>query len=87
MGLASSELLGWYIGFALAAVVVLLVAALLIAIIVTVRKIAVVAEDITDTLGVTRDRTEVLWQVATTNRVATDILTTATAARETLERS
>lgn len=87
MGLASSEPLGWYIGFALAAVVVLLVAALLIAVISTVRRITTVAEDITATLVVVRDRTEVLWQVATTNRAATDILTTATAVRETLERS
>jgi hypothetical protein len=87
MGLASSSLIGWYIGFALAAVVILLVAVLLLAITATVRKITVVAEDITGTLVVARDRTEVLWQVATTNRVATDILETATAARETLERS
>jgi hypothetical protein len=87
MELASSHLIGWYIGFALAAVVIVLVAALLLAITSTVRTIATVAEDITATLEVARDRTEVLWQVATTNRVATDILDTATAARQALERS
>lgn len=86
MGLASSQLVGWYIGFALAAVVVVLVAALLLAITATVRKISVVAEDITGTLVVAQERTEVLWQVSTTNRVATDILETATAARQALER-
>jgi len=80
-------MIGWYIGFALAAVVVVLVAGLLLAITATVNKIAVVAEDITATLGVARERTEVLWQVATTNRVATDILDTATAARQALEGS
>jgi hypothetical protein len=86
MGLASSQLVGWYIGFALAAVVVVLVAGLLLAITATVRKISVVAEDITGTLVVAQERTEVLWQVSTTNRVATDILETATAARQALER-
>jgi hypothetical protein len=80
-------MIGWYIGFVLAAVVIALVAVLLLAITATVKKIAVVAEDITGTLVVARDRTEVLWAVGTTNRVATDILDTAVAARKALERS
>ncbi len=85
MGLASSDLTGWYVGFALAAIVVVLVAVLLLAITSTVSTIATVADDITGTLEVVRDRTEVLWAVSTTNRVATDILDTATAARQALE--
>lgn len=87
MDLASPQLIGWYIGYGLAIVVVLLVAVLVLAITSTAGRIADVADDITSTLGVARDRTEVLWQVSTTNRVATDILETATAARKTLEGS
>lgn len=87
MVLASSHLLGWYIGYGLAAVVVLLVAALVLAITATARRIADVADDITATLHVARERTEPLWQVSTTNQVAGDILQAATAARKTLERS
>lgn len=86
MVLASANLTGWYLGYGLAAVVVALVAALVLAITATARRIADVADDITSTLDVARDRTEVLWQVSTTNRVATDILDTATAARQALER-
>lgn len=86
MVLASPALTGWYIGFGLAAVVVLLVAVLVLAITATVKRIADVADDITGTLVVARERTEVLWQVATTNRVAGEILETATAARTTLEK-
>jgi hypothetical protein len=87
MVLASSHLTGWYIGYGLAIVVVLLVAVLVLAITATARRIADVADDITSTLHVARERTEVLWQVATTNRVAGDILDTATAARKALEGS
>lgn len=85
MVLASSHLIGWYIGYGVAAVVIVLVAVLLLAITLTVRRIGAVAEDITSGLVVARDRTEVLWQVSTTNQVATDILDTATAARKALE--
>lgn len=81
------DLTGWYVGYGLGAVVVLLVAALVLAITATARRIADVADDIAATLAVARDRTEVLWQVSTTNSVATDILDTATAARQALERS
>jgi hypothetical protein len=87
MQLASSQLIGWYIGFAAAVVVIGLVAVLLVAITATVRKIALVAEDITATLEVARDRTQALWDVGTTNQVAHEILDSATTARTTLERS
>ncbi|WP_219415773.1 hypothetical protein [Pseudonocardia nigra] len=87
MELASSRLIGWYIGFAVAVVVIGLVAVLLVAITATVRKIALVAENIAATLEVARDRTQALWDVSTTNQVAHDILESATAARTTLERS
>lgn len=87
MVLASSHLIGWYVGYGAAVVVVLLVAGLVLAITATARRIADVADDITSTLHVARDRTEALWQVSTTNAVATEILDTATAARHALERS
>lgn len=85
MVLASSDLTGWYIGYGAGIVVVALVAVLVLAITATARRIADVADDITSTLHVARERTEVLWQVSTTNRVAVEILDTATAARKALE--
>jgi hypothetical protein len=87
MVLASSHLTAWYVGYGLALVVVVLVVALLLAIIMTARRITAVAEDITSTLHVARDRTEALWRVGTTNQVAGEILETATVARKTLEGS
>lgn len=84
MLLAATELTGWWIGYAIAVVVIALVAILLLVIARIANKIGDVAEDITHSLAETRDRTEVLWQVATTNAVATDILSGAVSAREAL---
>lgn len=78
------DLTGWYVGYALAAVVVVVVAVLVLAITATAKRIADVADDITATLHVARERTEVLWQVSITNRVAGEILETAAAARKAL---
>jgi hypothetical protein len=84
MLIAATELTGWWIGYAIAVVVIALVAILLLVIASTAHKIGDVAKDITQSLAETRDRTEVLWQVDTTNAVATDILTGAITAREAL---
>jgi hypothetical protein len=75
---------GWWIGYSLGAVVVGVVAALLVAIILTARRIADVAEDATRSLMLARARTEVLWELATTNRIAGEILAGAVHARDAL---
>lgn len=77
-------MIGWWMGYAIGVAVVAVVAVLLILIIATARRIAAVAEDATRSLVETRDRTEVLWQVSTTNAVTTDILEGATQARKAL---
>jgi hypothetical protein len=82
--LAAADLTGWWVGFAVGAAIVVAVALLLVLIIVTARAIAAVAEDATRSLAETRDRTEVLWQVATTNQVAADLLDGAVRARKAL---
>jgi hypothetical protein len=81
---AAADLTGWWIGYAVGAVVVVLVAALVITIIVTAKRISAVAKDATRALVQARDRTEVLWEVGTTNRVAEDILESAKRARAAL---
>lgn len=84
MTLAAADLTGWWIGYAIGAVVVVAVAVLVLVLIVTARRISATARDITGSLAVARDRTEVLWQVATTNQVAGDVLGAATRARRAL---
>ncbi len=81
---ASPNLLGWWVGYGIGAVLVIVVAALLLVIIATARAIAATARDITRSLAEARDRTEALWQVSTTNQVATEILRDAAAARRSL---
>jgi uncharacterized membrane protein len=84
MTLDTAHLTGWWVGYAIGVPVVLAVAGLLIWIILTVRRIAGAAEDATHSLRETRDRTEVLWQVEKTNKVAKEILDAATEARRAL---
>lgn len=84
MVLAATNMTGWWVGYGIGALVVLIVVVVVVAIIVTARRIGDVAEDGTRSLLLTRDRTEVLWQVATTNSVANDLLQGATKAREAL---
>jgi len=84
MTFAAIDLTGWWIGYGIGVAVVLVVALLVIAIIVTAVRIGTVAEDATRSLVESRDRTEVLWQVETTNQVATDILDGAREARKVL---
>ena len=63
VGLAS----GWYIGWAIALVVVLLAAGLLITIIALGRRIAPQADEITEALDGARRNTEPLFDVTRTN--------------------
>lgn len=84
MALAQADLIGWYIGWGIGIVLVLVVAALVLAIIVTANGIASVAADATESLAESRDRTEALWQIETTNRVAADMIDGATQARKAL---
>ncbi|MPY79284.1 MAG: hypothetical protein GEV04_12495 [Actinophytocola sp.] len=84
MTLAAQHLTGWWVGYAIGAVVVLLVAALLIMIILTVRRIAAVAKDATDALRQTQERTEALWELEATRTAVKDILAGATEARHAL---
>lgn len=81
---AATDMTGWWVGYAIGVLVVLIVVVVVVAIIVTARKIGDVAEDATRALKETRDRTEVLWQVATTNIVANDLLEGAKKARKAL---
>jgi hypothetical protein len=82
--LATADLTGWLVGYVLGGVIVVAVAVLLILIILTARRIAAVAEDATRSLAETQERTEVLWQVATTNQVAADLRDGAVQARKAL---
>lgn len=75
---------GWWIGWAIGGPIVLVVATLVLLIIIAARGIADLAEDVTRSLAEARDRTEVLWQVKTTNQVTADIIGGATQARKAL---
>lgn len=73
-------LLGWVIGAAVVVVVVVLLALM-------IRGAARAADKVEAILAALRDaqaNTAVLWEVATTNQVATRVVAAATAAREHL---
>lgn len=82
--LAAANLTGWWVGYAIGAAIVLVVAVILLLIIRTAHAIATLAGDATRSLAETRDRTEVLWQVATTNQLAADLRDGAVQARKAL---
>jgi hypothetical protein len=82
--LAAVDLTGWWVGYAIGAAIVLVVAVILLLIIRTAHAIATLAEDATRSLAETQDRTEVLWQVATTNQLAADLRDGAVQARKAL---
>jgi hypothetical protein len=58
---------GWYVGWGVGLVVVLLAAGLLLTIIVTAKRISRQANDITRALDGARANTDALWDVRTTN--------------------
>jgi hypothetical protein len=84
MVLAAADLTNWWVGYIVGASLVVVVALLVLTITITAKRIARVAEDATHTLVIARDRTESLWQVSTTNQVASEILSGAKAARRAL---
>lgn len=84
MALTVAVGVGWWIGYAIGVTVVIVVGVLLLFIIATADQIANIARDATSSLTESRDRTEALWQVSTTNELATEIGEGARAARKAL---
>lgn len=79
-----TDLSGWWVGFAIGVPVTAVVAVLVLLIIIAAQSIGTIADDATEALIDSRDRTEVLWQVRTTNEVAGEILAGARQARKAL---
>jgi len=77
---------GWYIGWAVGLLVVLIAAGLLLAVIAFGRRIAAQAADITVALDGTRDNTDALWDVRATNADVDRVTRQLAKAREMLTR-
>lgn len=77
---------GWYIGWAVGLVVVLIAATLLLAIIGLGRRIARQAKDIETALDGAKSNTDGLWEVRTTNHAIDRTTRGLAAAREMLSR-
>lgn len=77
---------GWYVGWSIGLVVVLLAAGLLLLNISIARRIARQAADITAALDGTKANTDPLWDVRATNHTADRITRHLAAAREMLSR-
>jgi hypothetical protein len=77
---------GWYIGWAVGLVVVLVAAGLLLLIIALGRRIAREAADITRALDGTRVNTDALWEVQATNHAIDRTTRALVAARKVLAR-
>ncbi len=77
---------GWYVGWGVGLVVVLIAATLLLLIIGLGRRIARQAEDITAALEGTHRNTNALWEVRRTNHAIDRITRGLAAAREMLGR-
>jgi hypothetical protein len=77
---------GWYVGWGIGLVVVLLAAGLLLLNISIARRIARQAADITAALDGTKTNTDPLWDVRATNHTADRITRHLAAAREMLSR-
>lgn len=75
---------GWYVGWGVGLVVVLLAAGLLLTIIALARRISRQAQDITRALDGARANTDPLWEVRTTNHEIDRITRGLTTAREGL---
>lgn len=75
---------GWWIAWTVTGSVILVVALVVLTIIGTARTIASLAMDGTRFLEQTKQRTEVLWRVATTNRLSKDLLQGAAVIRRGL---
>lgn len=77
---------GWYVGWAVGALVVLVAAVLLLVIVGLARRIAAQATAITEALDGARENTLPLWDVRETNRTVHNITRRLGAAREMLTR-
>jgi hypothetical protein len=77
---------GWYIGWAVGLVVVLVAAALLLIVIGLGRRIVRQATDITTALEGTHRNTDALWDVRATNHAIDRVTRCLAAAREMLTR-
>lgn len=77
---------GWYVGWAIGLVVVLVAATLLLLIIAVGRRVARQAGDITQALEGAHRNTDPLWDVRATNHAIDRITRGLTAAREMLSR-
>ena len=80
----TTNLNGWVVGYIVGAVVVVIVAMLIVAIIGTVRRIRATADDITESLVESQERTEVLRALATTKSTVDGIVDMAGDARVAL---
>lgn len=83
--LDTPSLTDWYIGYAIAGVVITLVVILVAIILTMARRIAVQAAAITESLEQARVNTLPMWDVATVNEGLTNIVGNAQAARGVLE--
>jgi ABC-type multidrug transport system fused ATPase/permease subunit len=84
-GLLSTVLTGWYIGFAIAIVVIGIVVILVASILVLARRIGEQAMAIEESLDTGRGRTLALWDVANVNEQLNQIVRRAATARSVLE--
>lgn len=81
---APTTLTGWYVGFVIAAVVIVVVVAMVAIILAQVRRITGLADDITDTLDDIRVNTESVPAVGTLNQSLLSVVTHAAQARQAL---
>lgn len=84
MTLATADMTGWWVGWVTAGAVVVVVAALVLYIIWTARRIADVAEQATGTLKIIEGRTRPLWKVHDAISMTVGIVTDAGEMRRAL---
>ncbi|MDQ2826412.1 MAG: hypothetical protein M3Y04_05570 [Actinomycetota bacterium] len=77
-------LTGWYVGYVIAAVVIVLVVALVAIILALVRRVTGLADDITEVLDDVRANTTAVPAVATLNESLLSVVTHASQARQAL---
>lgn len=77
-------LTGWYVGFVIAAAVIVVVVAMVAIILAQVRRITALADDITDVLDDIRVNTVAVPAVGTLNETLLSVVTHAAQAREAL---
>lgn len=84
VGSEASTLTGWYVGYVIAGVVIVIVVAMVAIILALVRRISGVADDITDVLDDIRVNTASVPAVGTLNEGLLSVVTHAAQAREAL---